>query len=93
MYRVCCTNIRTEGGLSVPREKDGFRDQLESIIKAFPDKECLTVSDVARYTGYSRNTVSKKYPFVEQGGSKSITRTILARCLVGGGTRQRSYVI
>lgn len=82
MYCVCCTNIRTEGGLSVPREKDGFRDQLESIIKAFPDRECLTVSDVARYTGFTRNTVVKKFPFVELGDSKSITRTMLAKSLV-----------
>lgn len=66
----------------MPREKDGFRDQLESIIKAFPDKECLTVTDVAQYTGWTRNTVAKRLPFVGEGKGKSITRTILARCLI-----------
>lgn len=67
----------------MPREKDGFRDQLESIIKAFPDKECLSVTDVSNYTGLSRSTVMKRFPFaVSGGGGKRITRTMLARCLV-----------
>lgn len=66
----------------MPREKDGFRDQLESIIKAFPDRECLTVTDVSQYTGLSRCTVAKRFPFVGNGKGKSITRTMLAKSLV-----------
>ena len=35
------------------REAPGYRDQLESIITAFPKGERLTVADVAHYTGLS----------------------------------------
>lgn len=35
----------------MPKELPGYRDQLESIIAAFPDKECLNVLEVSAYTG------------------------------------------
>ena len=41
------------------RESRGYRDQLESIIAAFPNGERLTVADVAHYTGWSRRVVSR----------------------------------
>ena len=65
------------------REKDGYRDQLESIISAFPDKECLNVSEVAAYTGISRKVCAKKFPFVGENLGRYITRTQLARALIG----------
>lgn len=66
----------------MPREKDGFREQLESIIAFYPNGECMNVSDVARYTGWNRGTVAKKYPFVGDAKGKYITRTQLAREMV-----------
>lgn len=63
----------------MPRESPGYRDQLESIIAAFPKGEYLTVTDVAHYTGRSRRVVSKMFPFVVRGETKFITRTTLAR--------------
>lgn len=61
------------------RESPGYRDQLESIITAFPKGERLTVADVAHYTGWSRRVVSRIFPFKELDGIKFITRTTLAR--------------
>lgn len=70
----------------MPREKDGFREQLEDIKSFFPDGELLSVADVAIYTGKDRRIVPKMYPFVGQYKSAYITRTQLARALVGGAT-------
>ena len=61
------------------REAPGYRDQLESIITAFPKGERL--ADVAHYTGWSRRVVSRIFPFKELDGIKFITRTTLARLL------------
>ena len=63
------------------RESPGYRDQLESIITAFPKGERLPVADVAHYTGWSRRVVSRIFPFKELDGIKFITRTTLARLL------------
>ena len=41
------------------REKEGFRDNLERLDKAFPGKELLNRKDVAVYTGVSTRTVQK----------------------------------
>lgn len=41
------------------REKQGFRDTLERLDKAFPDRELLTITDVAQFTGVKRETVRK----------------------------------
>lgn len=66
----------------MPREKPAYRDQLESIITAYPGKECLKVRDVAHFTGFTEKTAAKKFPFVGQGNGRYITRTSLARELV-----------
>lgn len=66
----------------MPRELPGFRDQLESIIAAFPDKECLNVTEVSQYTGIGRKAVARRFPFVGENLGRYITRTSLARALV-----------
>lgn len=65
------------------REKEGFRDQLESVIAFFPDKEMLTQLEVARYIGRGRQYVAKHIPFTRSSGGTFITRTQLARFLCG----------
>ena len=45
------------------REKEGFRDNLERIDAAFPDKELLTATDIARFEKASRASVMKRYKF------------------------------
>ena len=67
----------------MPREKEGYRDQLESILQAFPNGEVLSVLDVCKYTGLDHRTVAKRYPFsIGLDGKKTITRTMLARSMV-----------
>ena len=47
----------------MPRELPGYREQLESIIAAFPDRECLNVLQVSSYTGIGRKTAARIFPF------------------------------
>lgn len=72
----------------MPRELPGYRDQLESVIAAFPDKECLNVLEVSAYTGIGRKTAARIFPFVGHGVGRYITRTALARALVNADTRK-----
>ena len=58
-------------------EKTTYRDNLERIKEAFPDKELLTTSDVARFLGRDRRYVTKHYPMVDN----AISVASLARCL------------
>lgn len=39
------------------REKATYRDNLEQLNVAFPDKQALTVADTASYLGCSRQAV------------------------------------
>lgn len=68
---------------TMPREKEGFRDQLESVLEAFPGGEVLSVADVCRYTGLDHRVVVKRYPFSKGlDGKRTITRTMLARSMI-----------
>lgn len=41
-----------EGGEYMPREKEGYRDNLELLNKRFPDRDMLTISDLCPVFGY-----------------------------------------
>lgn len=56
----------------MPREKPGYRAQLELIRERFPDHEILTVSEVAAYTGWSREKARRALPFMDFAGQPSI---------------------
>lgn len=58
------------------REKEGFRENLMRIDQAFPDKELLTITDIARFEGSDRGTVRKRYRF---NAFKMITKADWAR--------------
>ena len=58
----------------MPRELPGYREQLESVIDAFPDRECLNVLQVSSYTGIGRKTAARIFPFV---GAVSYTHLTL----------------
>ena len=47
----------------MPIEKDCYRDNLERIVAAFPNKELLRVFEVAKFLGLERHTVSKYFTF------------------------------
>ena len=49
------------------REKAAYRDNLDSILSFTDGKHMLNVSGVAKYTGLTRATVKKMFPFKESG--------------------------
>lgn len=57
-------------------EKAGYRDNLARIDAAFPDKETLTKSDIAKFEGLHWQTVAKRYKFNQFG---CITKSDWAR--------------
>lgn len=68
------------------REKIDFRDNLQRIDEHFPNKETLTITDVANYTGIDRKKIGKDLGdyFTKLGGKgqrKYITKVALARLL------------
>lgn len=47
----------------MPREKESYRDNLELLLEAFPDKKMLSKKEVQRYTGLDYATVCKLFTF------------------------------
>jgi hypothetical protein len=45
----------------MPREKPCYRDMMEELNKHFPEKQFLTVSEVAKFVGTSSRTVERHY--------------------------------
>lgn len=43
------------------REKECYRDNLALLNEAFPDKNILTLGEVAEWTGLDRRTVTRLY--------------------------------
>ena len=61
----------------MPREKELFRDNLERLDKAFPNKELLQKKDVITYTGAGYKIVTRMYEF----NNNTISKVKLARAL------------
>ena len=59
------------------REKATYRDNLEQLNVAFPDKQALTVPETAEYLGCSRDTVYKHLGHIFKFGRT--TKANLAR--------------
>ena len=57
-------------------EKAGYRDTLEEVIRAVPERECLKKKDVCRITGWDYRTVMRRIRFNQFG---EVTRADLAR--------------
>lgn len=62
------------------KEKEGYREVLESILTATEGRHLLNIAEVVRFTGRSRNTVVKRYPFVKG----EIAAEVLALKILGG---------
>ena len=45
------------------REKVAFRDLLERLDSAFPQREMLSASDIAKFEGAGRETIKRRYRF------------------------------
>ena len=58
------------------REKRDFRDNLERLDNAFPDKELLTQTECAKYLGVSNKTVKRRY-----GIGRDVTKVAFAKAI------------
>lgn len=56
------------------KEKELFRDNLERIDRAFPDREILTIGELKRYTGLSDNRTVRKFLKMDNG------QKVLSKC-------------
>lgn len=65
----------------MPRERIGFRENLQDVLEFFNGKRMLSVGDVMKYTGFADNrTVNRRFPFT----NGYISATTLALYLAGG---------
>lgn len=62
----------------MPREKEGFREELAEILLFTGNKRHLNQKQVAEYMGIDRHTVKRRYGVSREG----ITAVNLARRLV-----------
>lgn len=44
----------------MPRETEYYRDNLARVLEAFPDKEALNITDIARWWGVPSRVVTQK---------------------------------
>lgn len=61
----------------MPREHEAYRDNLEALREYFLPKRLVNISDVARYLGCDRQTVTKRFNI----GKNGVTLETLARAL------------
>ena len=62
---------------TMPKDREGFRVQMEHLNEFFPDCELLSISDVVRFTGRDRRTVVKFFNFRNNFISKvEVARTL-----------------
>lgn len=62
----------------MPKEMDGYRDELEQILKFFDGKRVLKATEVARYTGKSDDWCRAKFGIT---AGHPISATQLARAM------------
>lgn len=62
----------------MPRERTGYRENLQDILEYFGGKRLLTMGDVKNYTGLKDSrSVHKRFPFC----NGYISAVTLALCL------------
>ena len=57
----------------MPREKEGFRDQLERLTEKFPGRECLTIEEASKLLQVHRQTLlqDKDFPAQKVGAARA----------------------
>ena len=67
----------------MPREKEGFREQLARLTEKFPDREMITLPEACEVTGCYRQTLlrDKSFPRKKMGAVYRIPLVQLARWL------------
>lgn len=61
----------------MPREKAGFRDNIEILNARFPEKDVLTMREVADWLGVSLRTAYRKIKYNKELGR--VSKADLAR--------------
>ena len=65
------------------REKESYRDNLERLDAAFPNREMLNLTDVSKYTGFSRRVTMERFSFTAKKAGRYykyfISKAVLAR--------------
>jgi hypothetical protein len=56
----------------MPREPEGYRDQLERLYAKFPDREMITIIEASKVCGCDRRTLlaDSTFPAKQIGGAK-----------------------
>ncbi len=54
----------------MPRKKENFRDALQRVDEAFPNRELLTIKQASDYLGVCERSVKKYLPVTPLGVSK-----------------------
>lgn len=62
----------------MPREKEGYRDNLELLMKLFPNRLTVKATELAKLFDKDVRTIRKHYPINADG---TISLATLARCL------------
>ena len=60
----------------MPKEKDGYRLNIELLNDRFPDKDMLNVNEVMQFTGKTYHTVMKHIRF---NSMRMVSKADLAR--------------
>lgn len=66
----------------MPREIDGYRENLELLNNRFPDHDMLTAEEVRQVTGFSDMRTVKKY-FGNHFNGNRISKVHVARFMCG----------
>ncbi len=64
------------------REKQGYRDNLARVDAAFPGREMLTATEIARWFGCSPDKVRRDFKF--SATLRRISKADLARQMTAG---------
>lgn len=59
------------------REKELYRDNLDRLDKAYPQRECLRINDIAIYLGCSYQTAYRRFKKYNKRGG--VSKCIVAR--------------
>lgn len=62
----------------MPREKEGYRANLEMLMEAFPGRLTVKATELSKWFGQDVRTIKRYYPIKPDG---TISLVTLARCL------------
>lgn len=74
--------------MPVPKEKEGFREQLERLCELFPERETISMPEACKVVGLCRDTLlqDKTFPAKKPGDRRNgkivVPLVALARWMV-----------